>query len=123
MPRINTKSFGPEDHILYQVAEYLRIQYKHALFTHVANERMANVQYKVKLKALGVSNGVPDLMIFNPIGEFIGLAIELKAPKGQVSRDQSFWLAALQARGWATFVCRSFEQAKGVLDDYFNNKL
>jgi hypothetical protein len=119
MARVDTRKFGPEDHILYQVVQFINIQYKHVLYCHVPNERKAKVQYYVKLKSLGVKSGVPDLLIFNPFGKFIGLAIELKSEKGKVSELQSFWLDALKIRGWSTHVCYSFEETKLVLDEYF----
>ncbi|CUU91361.1 VRR-NUC domain [Campylobacter hyointestinalis subsp. hyointestinalis] len=66
---------------------------------HVANERMASVIYKKKLKALGTYAGFPDLMIFLPNKI---LFIELKRAKkslSKVSPEQKEWIEFLG--GWS----------------------
>src|SRR5687768_15198771 len=120
--RVSTKKFRPEDHLQYQVAQFLKIQYKHVLFCHVANERQAKPQYMAKLKSLGVQSGVPDVLIFNPVGQFIGLAIELKSKRGVMQDTQTYWLDALKARGWQTVVCRTLDEVVNVLKEYFKNE-
>lgn len=114
--------FGPEDHIQYKIVQYINLNYKYALFTHPQNEFKRGWVAQTKAKALGVCAGVPDILIFNPSGKYAGLAIECKAPKGKVTKHQSFWLAALHARGWRADVVRSFEDGKKVLDEYFSEK-
>lgn len=70
-------------------------------FFHCANERRANRAYGAKLKALGVSPGVPDLIIVWPTCTGApGAAIELKTSKGRASKAQFAWLARYQAVGW-----------------------
>ncbi|CUU89298.1 VRR-NUC domain [Campylobacter hyointestinalis] len=62
---------------------------------HVANERMASVIYKKKLKALGTYAGFPDLMIFLANRT---LFIEMKRSDkrlSRVSKEQSEWLEFL----------------------------
>lgn len=62
------------------------------LHIHVANERMASVIYKKKLKALGTYAGFPDLIIFLPSKI---LFIEMKRAKkslSKVSKEQIKWI-------------------------------
>lgn len=61
-----------------------------------------------RLKAEGVSAGVPDLFI--PAWQ---LWIEIKRAKGgSVSTEQQDWAKYLSGVGYTTIVCRGFEDAK-----------
>ena len=74
----------------------------------------------VKLKAEGVKPGIPDL--FLPVARygFHGLFIEMKREKGgTVSKIQKQKIMELQAQGYMVAVCKGFEHAKSVLEDYF----
>ncbi|MBE3608762.1 VRR-NUC domain-containing protein [Campylobacter sp. RM9337] len=78
-----------------QMALVKWLQAKRIKHIHVANERMASVQYKKKLKALGTYAGFPDMMIFLPHRI---LYIEMKrASKSQsrVSKEQKEWIEFL----------------------------
>lgn len=72
----------------------------------------------VDLKADGVKPGVPDYCLPVARGGFHGLYIELKTAKGAVRPEQRAWLAALTAQGYHAVVCRQWEQAWTVLQDY-----
>ena len=68
-----------------------------------------------RLKAEGVSKGVPDLYI--PAWR---VWIEMKRKKGgAVSPEQKDWLAHLNEQGYRAEVCKGFEAAKAVIQDYF----
>jgi hypothetical protein len=108
------------------LCEWLRLH--NITFHHSPNEGMHAVQYRVKQKALGVSKGFPDVMIFDkPAGEwfvdgigsmpFSGVAIELKRRKGGVtSPEQQQWLSALESRGWVVNVCKGADEAISFLE-------
>nr|WP_249934130.1 VRR-NUC domain-containing protein [Campylobacter sp. RM16190] len=73
--------------------KWLRVQ--RIRHIHVANERMASVQYKKKLKALGTYAGFPDLMIFLPHRI---LYVEMKRADKKVSKvspEQKEWIEFL----------------------------
>lgn len=77
------------------------------------------------LKRLGQRSGVPDLFLAlrRPFGmctgsAWGGLFIELKAPKGIVSPEQTAMLAELQKQGYQTAICRTLEDAQNVIKDY-----
>lgn len=80
------------------------------LWTHVANERKAKPQYMRKLAALGVSAGVPDVLIFSRVPNHPharGVAIELKRTKGSTtSAAQKSWVINLNDEGWIAMVCK-----------------
>lgn len=85
------------------------------------------------LKRLGQRSGVPDLFLaVAKCGEVPaipgspymfpewhhGLFLELKAPKGIVSPEQTAMLAELQRQGYSTAVCWTLEDAQKVISDY-----
>lgn len=123
MRKVNTKFFGPEDHILYQIVGYCSYQYPHILFIHVPNEGRGKISFSQmeKVKALGVKSGVSDLLFFDPRHGFNGLAMEVKTTTGTISKAQRSWLANLTTRQWRTCVVRSVEEAKKIIDNYYGN--
>lgn len=71
------------------------------------------------MKREGVKKGTPDLMLPVPRGEYHGLFIELKRVKGGVlTKEQQAFLMALTAKGYKADVCRGWEEAKKVIEEY-----
>jgi len=62
------------------------------------------------LKAQGVKAGVPDIIVARPVASGGCLAIELKTPKGYVSKAQQGWHTRLSRLGWVVAVCRSITE-------------
>ena len=96
-------------------------------FFHAANEGRRTARYRDKLHALGLSPGVPDLIVVHPVNGwdgawYPGCAIELKAAKGRASTEQIRWLGYWQAAGFYAAVLRGPEetgrtlQALGLID-------
>ena len=74
----------------------------------------------LKLQLEGVRAGVPDLFLPVATGGKHGLFIEMKRSKGgTVSPEQKDWLAHLKQQGYRAEVCKGFEAAKAVIQDYF----
>jgi hypothetical protein len=80
-------------------------------FTATANGVMTTPAQWRHLARTGVSPGVPDLLVFEPLGRYVGVAIEMKAAKGRVSPEQVRWLEWLRQRTWYAFVAYSAEEA------------
>lgn len=110
-----------EDDLQMATARYLDTL--NVLWTHVANERKSSPQAGARLKAKGVKSGVPDVLIFEPRGVFVGLAIELKIEPNKPSDNQILWLNNLREKGWATTVCYSIDETLDVVDNYLKFKL
>lgn len=72
-------------------------------FFHCPNEGQAKPQYRAKLKRLGLSAGVPDLVIVTPppCGGYVAAALEIKREGGCLSDAQRGWLGAMAGAGWA----------------------
>lgn len=102
-------------------ARYLFL--KGLCFNHSPNEGKREVQYAAQLKAMGMRAGFPDFFIYEPRGNYHGLAIELKRVKGgKVSEAQKQCLKELSERGYKAVVCRGFEEAKNTIDSYIKEK-
>jgi hypothetical protein len=86
---------------------------------HCPNESQVPAKYRAKLAALGLSCGVPDLIVVNPIvleGKvYPGLALELKSDKGRASADQIRWLGVWQAAGFYAAVTRGMHETRDLL--------
>jgi len=87
---------------------------EHKVFA-IPNGGKRNKIAAMKLKAEGVSAGVPDLFIPS-----LRLFIEMKKPEGgRVSPAQKEWLSYLSDNGYSAGVANGFEEAKLL----FNNTL
>jgi len=125
----------PEDQLQLSVVRLLR----HAGLTFTATANGAFLQGDAKqrairgarMKAHGVSNGVPDLLIFDRIADpgspFIGiergLAIELKAGKNKPTPDQERWHQDLRQCGWRVEICRSVDEVIALLAECYPSKI
>ena len=72
-----------------------------------------------KLKATGLSAGVPDLMLPVARGGYHGLFIELKRLKGgRVSPEQRWWAERLNSEGYLAVVCYGWNDARQIIESY-----
>lgn len=69
--------------------------------------------------AQGMKKGVADLFLPVKQGGFSGLYIEMKSAKGRISIEQSKFLKAVIANGYAAFVCYSADDAIKRIEDYY----
>jgi hypothetical protein len=97
-----------ERQIQIQIVKWLRSE-RH-LAIHVPNEGHRSPREAAILKRMGVITGVPDLLVLD-----LGLAIEVKTPKGTLTRSQDLFLQALRAIGWTVGVARSLEDAQEIV--------
>lgn len=104
-----------EEQLHLSVAKYLNILQAqgHLLWFHPANGGSRNVIEAVKLKRMGVSAGVPDIVLIPRMGPV--LFIELKSESGRVSPEQQAWMEALREHGCPAEVCRSLDEVKQFL--------
>ena len=103
------------------VVKYLRLAYPDALYCASAGGMRTSYLQAIKMKRTGYVKGFPDLFIYEPRGEFHGLAIEMKKEKGgAVSPEQKRWQEQLRNRGYCSYICKGNEEAIKVIDEYFS---
>lgn len=105
---------------LMQWARYASVKYPEIdLLYHCPNGGSRNAIEAARLKAQGVKKGVPDLCLPVPRGDYHGLYIELKRQKnGVLSADQKQWIENLRKQGYRVEVCKGFQSAADVIEEY-----
>ena len=94
-----------------------------ALLFHIPNGGSRNEIEAAHLRRQGVKAGVPDLCLPVARGGCHGLYIELKRRQGgRISPNQSAWLMALNAQGYAAVVCNGWESAKNEIERYLEGE-
>lgn len=85
---------------------------------HVPNGEYRPAVTGVKLQAMGVKPGVPDICLPVPRGKYHGLYIELKSfkPSAKLSENQKHWIKHLQDSRYRVTVCFGWRSA---LDEIF----
>ena len=105
------------------VAKYMHTFYPGMLWFATGNGIRVGIGLAVKFKRQGCNKGAPDLIFLEPIEGYHGLCIEMKREKGgSVSPEQKAWLASLNSSGYRAVICKGFEAAKSVIDDYFGGR-
>lgn len=75
-----------------------------------------------KLKAEGVVAGVSDLLLLVPSGNYHGMCIEMKTPKGRQSEAQRRWQQAIEKQGYKYALARSTGQFMQEIDSYLADR-
>jgi hypothetical protein len=81
------------------------------------DERLRAIQMG-KLKREGFEPGVPDWCFPQPRGKYAGLWIEFKTQTGRLNENQDAKIKLLQAHGHLVHVCRSADEAIGLVEAY-----
>lgn len=89
-----------------------------ALMFAVPNGGARTARTGAMLKAEGVKAGVPDIFLPVPRDNWHGLFIELKTAKGCASAVQREWIARLQEQGYRAEVCRGWNTARELIEEY-----
>ncbi len=89
---------------------------------HVPNGGARSKGEAGKLKAMGVKPGVPDFLLPRSVGQWRGLAIELKSDVGRLTLDQKLWLSGLSDEGYLVSVCRSLDAFDKVVTAFLHGQ-
>lgn len=117
------KPFSGEAGVQKAVVDYIKYTYPGALYCASAGGVRTSMKQAIKMKATGYVKGVPDLQIFEPIGNYHGLLIEIKDIKGVVSKEQKEWIKELNKRGYFATSSKGYDATIKVIDDYFAGKV
>ncbi len=101
------------------IVQYLKAAYPNTLYCATAGGMKTSYTQAARMKATGYVRGVPDLLIFEPRGSFHGLFIEVKKDEKQYpTKEQKEWVIELNKRGYSAYICKGFDHAKNVIDEY-----
>ena len=76
-----------------------------------------------RAKASGYKRGMPDLFIYQPVGKWHGLAIELKVGYNRATKEQLYWRNELNKRGYVAEICNGLDETLEVINRYLNGKI
>jgi hypothetical protein len=117
------RKIAPESEANQQeiVVKYLRLAYPDALYCASAGGMWTSDSQRIKMARTGYVKGFPDLFIYEPRGEYHGLAIEMKKVKGsKIEPEQVQWQEQLRNRGYCSYICKGKDEAIKIIDEYFN---
>lgn len=120
MPNPFYRYLKPEDLFHIAALNYIRLQYPKAFVVHIPNEGRRTPFERYKAKMLGLQSGMPDIMIFNPIDVYNGLALELKVGDNKSTPIQVKMQKKLEENGWRVEECRTIESVIQTVNVYFS---
>jgi hypothetical protein len=114
------KNGQPEHEMQVQIVNYLKSHPSHPLFTATVGGVRLAAHTAMKMRAAGYSKGTPDLLIFEPRGQYHGLALEVKTEKGRPSEEQKKWIADLNERGYCAKITRGYKETVETIKNYLD---
>ena len=112
-----------EQKALFQWAEIAQIQRPElALMFAIPNGGHRLKAVAGKMKAEGVKPGVLDIFLPVPRGKYHGLFLEMKTQKGVLTKEQRWWRKVLQGYGYRVEVCRGWQAAAEVIEQYLGGE-
>lgn len=118
--KLGAVKLGPEDRITIEFANRLRAwtieQRLRAVWTHIPNEvgggtKNAKIRYAIA-KALGMIPGASDFIFMWGAGS---AAVEMKAPDGRQTANQSDFQIWCESEGVPYHVAKSADEAEAIL--------
>ena len=99
------------------VCKYLDLQ--NVLYCgSMGGQYQVHMSQRIKAKKSGYKKGFPDLFLYEPRGEFHGLAIELKVGYNKPTNEQQIWINNLKIRGYCAETCKGIDEAIELIDKY-----
>lgn len=125
MTRINIPSEHDEQTALIDWTILMQTKWPELkLFFHIPNEGKRSPAAALRLLSEGMKRGVPDNFLPVSRGGYHGLWIELKRTKNSsATQDQKQWIEALNAQGYLAVVCKGWEAASKVIEEYLEGKI
>lgn len=101
--------------------KWFRLKFRRKLIYAIPNGGKRNSIVAIKLKAEGVTSGIPDLHI--PIANrfYHGLYIEMKVKPNSPTTSQEEMMNQLQANGYKCSVCYSLDEFMEVVSKYMKD--
>ncbi len=102
--------------------KWFRLQHRGRLIYAIPNGSKRNIITATKLKAEGVTSGIPDLHIPVPNRFYHGLYIEMKVKPNTPTLSQREMMNQLHANGYKCAVCYSLDQFIEVVNQYLSDE-
>jgi hypothetical protein len=116
MSVLSADKIPSEDHEQMMLVQWFKRTYPDVRIFSVPNGGHRHPAVAAKMKATGVSSGVPDLFI--PAWR---LWVEMKRTKGgSLSAEQKDWVAYLESVGFCCIVGKGAEDAKAKISAFFD---
>jgi hypothetical protein len=103
----------------YLSTYYLQNPYLY-LFHAIPNGGTRNKIEAGRLKAEGVTSGIPDTFLPIPKKGYNGLYIEFKTKRNKPSDDQRIMMLMLDSQGYKVVCVNTLEDSLNVFDNYIN---
>jgi len=111
-----------------ECVKWFRLAYPDDIIFAIPNGGSRNVVEAYNLKRQGVLAGVPDLFVARQNSNDLmgygyvigGLFVEMKYGKGKLTTQQDVMGKKLLEKGYAVAICRTFDEFKNTIDEYFN---
>ena len=118
-----------EENLHLAVCNYIRMQYPNVLFNSDMSGVKLTMGQAIKAKRLRSCKGFPDLVIYEPRGNYHALFLELKREgekilnkKGDLKTDhlkeQDEVISKLCVKGYLACFAIGFDEAKRIIDMY-----
>jgi hypothetical protein len=102
------------------VVKYIRTVRPNVKMTATLGGVKMSVKQMAKAKSDGYECGIPDLLVFAPSGNCVGLCIEFKKPKVETWGDgQEAWYNYMLKQGWDANRCNNEADGKRIVNQYF----
>lgn len=114
-----------ENDLQKEVVAFLRTKFPKILFTATCGQLQDTPEKRIHMFEMGYKKGVPDLLIFEPNRSYVGMAIELKSPKGtgSLQETQLDFMLDLQYRGWKPLVSNNFSEIVIQINNYMTDRV
>jgi len=121
-----------ERRIHTRLARYLRENHPKVRFHSSLDGEHFGEHQRAHINALQWGNGFPDLMIYHHVGQYCGLAIELKTMSGNPYKqdgelkknahlyEQSEWLDYLNDHGWRAVFGVGYLNCRDIIKEYIS---
>lgn len=124
--KLKKASLNESEHeIQSKFVKWFREEYPDLIVFSVPNGTLTSIGIAKKMVREGALKGVPDLFIPHPHphGDYHGFFIEFKSKTGILRQEQKDIINILESEGYKVAVCRSFENAKDLVQLYFGGSL
>lgn len=122
-----------EEKIQIELFSWLSDKYPHVLAISEPSGVRVSMGLATKLKKMRSKHTHLDVYCLEPVGDYCGLAVELKAKniykkdgslyKDEHLEDQQNTINLLREKGYYATFAVGFNEARTIIEDYLNNRL